>query len=288
MAISGLDKISALTSRLVHLPVPKFAFSSSNQNYTRIFFSSSQRVSSAAISSSSDYFYWIPMSSSSTVRTEPQLLQTDLPKYVKPSSLGSAERLANWLSVRMPSEDLARWGVEPGTKTLENLWTELVEGEITLQDSSPPKRTVNVASVSIRSLEIPGRYLIESHQQLSDGNIRQRNRPLSEKMKAGETLQEACLRGIAEELGSVLGSSDNVRLLLDSYIRDVQERDSLSYPGLPCCYVLHSLDAVVTGLPTSDFFTDEDDPDHINGCATNVIGVKRHFWKWVSDDDGVL
>lgn len=214
------------------------------------------------------------------------------PKYAEPCTIGSAQGLARWLSTRMISTRLDMWGVEPGTKNVTNLWVELAEGEITLEDSCPPKRTVNVASVNIKNKS--GQVLLESHQEMDDGSTRFRNRPLSEKMKAGETVEEACRRGICEELGLVLGSPDKIELFMDSYERKVEERDSLSYPGLLTCYVVHSVNAFVADLPETDFFTDEDEDGRINGnhgfsfsssgSREKAVGVKRHFWKWVPDN----
>lgn len=214
------------------------------------------------------------------------------PKYAEPCAIGSAQGLARWLNTRMISTRLDTWGVEPGTKNVTNLWVELAEGEITLEDSCPPKRTVNVVSVNIRNKS--GQVLLESHQEMGDGSTRFRNRPLSEKMKAGETVEEACRRGICEELGLVLGSPDKIELLMDSYEKEVEERDSLSYPGLLTCYVVHKVDAVVADLPESDFFTDEDEDGRMNGnhgflfsssgIREKAISVKRHFWKWAPDN----
>lgn len=80
------------------------------------------------------------------------------------AQLGSVEGLAKWLEARLPAwkNAISSWGVVPGTKDLANLWTELVNGEISLEDSQPPKRTVHVASVKVQNEE--GFYLIESHQ----------------------------------------------------------------------------------------------------------------------------
>jgi hypothetical protein len=78
--------------------------------------------------------------------------------------LGSADGLAKWLADRIPAEKLCidSWGVDPRTKRVANLWTELVDGEISLEDSTPPRRTVHVASVKVRN-EM-GMFLLESHQ----------------------------------------------------------------------------------------------------------------------------
>lgn len=133
--------------------------------------------------------------------------------------------------------------------------------------------------------------MIESHQELSDGSIRIRDRPLSEKLKSGEDIEGAVKRAIKEELGSVIyGVDDNekdvnfdeiVRVMMDSYERKVEERVSASYPGLPACYVLHTVDAFVEGLPEGEFATVEE--TEYEGCdnevADKAVSVKKHFWR---------
>eukprot|EP00850_Spirogloea_muscicola_P001538 SM000005S17335 [mRNA] locus=s5:1578638:1579835:- [translate_table: standard] len=152
---------------------------------------------------------------------------------------------------------VAAWGSAPGTKRLANLWAELAEGEIVLEDSQPPKRVVHVASVIIR--DSAGAVLVESHQEMEDGTVRVRNRPLSEKMRPGEGVEAACLRGIVEELGSDIGPPTAVTLLRDSYVCEEEERESLSYPGLATRYIIHTMAARIAGLPAGDFVTEEDE-----------------------------
>ncbi|KAJ8774525.1 hypothetical protein K2173_016971 [Erythroxylum novogranatense] len=195
------------------------------------------------------------------------------------------QSLSDWLKPRLPSDSLASWGVKPGTKNVHNLWLELSEGETSLADSTPPIRTVNV--VSVRILGNNDRVLIESHQELSDGSVRNRSRPLSEKMKPDETPETAVFRAIKEELGSVVKDIGAVSIVPGSYKEKVEERNSLSYPGLPARYVLHSMDVVVDGLPDGEFCTEESeeygDSDE-KRAANQAVSVKRHFWVWVSSD----
>lgn len=134
---------------------------------------------------------------------------------------------------------------------------------------------------------------MESHQELSDGNVRKRGRPLSEKMKPNEHPESAAVRAIREELGSVIGSDpetevcDIVAIDPNSYEMRVEERDSGSYPGLPGCYVLHTLNATVEGLPEVDFCTyevDEYKDSDDKSVAHGAVSVKKHYWTWVSVD----
>ena len=208
-----------------------------------------------------------------------------------PQRFANAQSLSDWLESRLPSDSFAAWGVKPGTKNVHNLWLELSDGETSLADSTPPVRTVNV--VTVRVIGEDGKVLVESHQELSDGSVRERFRPLSEKMKPEETPDEAVFRAIKEELGSIFKSENDVgeriKILPGTYSRRVEERNSLSYPGLPARYALHSVDATVRGLPEEDFCTEEKEYDGEStedSEETRAVGkavtVKRHYWKWVS------
>lgn len=196
----------------------------------------------------------------------------------------SPQSLTDWLRPRLPSDSFASWGVKPGTKNVHNLWLELAEGETSLADAVPPTRTVRV--VTVRIISGDNRILIESHQELSDGTIRERCLPLSEKMKPDETLESAVYRAVKEELGSIFKGNLDVRIVPGSYEEKVEERVSASYPGLPACYVLHSVNAWVEGLPDEEFCTEEEEYRDWNGMgiANMAVSVKRHYWKWVDVD----
>lgn len=206
------------------------------------------------------------------------------------------QSLSDWLKPRLPSDSFASWGTKPGTKNVHNLWLELADGETSLVDEVPPIRNLEV--VCVRILGRNNKLLIESHQELSDGSIRKRDRPLSEKLKSGEDIEGAVKRAIKEELGSLIFRvNDNeeknvdfdeiVRVVMDSYEKKVEERVSLSYPGLPACYVLHIVDAFVEGLPEDEFVTEEGmeyEGCDSSGFADEAVAVKKHFWKWVDID----
>ncbi|XP_031288086.1 uncharacterized protein LOC116146783 [Pistacia vera] len=196
-------------------------------------------------------------------------------------SFATPQSLSNWLNPRLPSNSFASWGVKPGTKNIHNLWLELSEGETCLADSSPPIRTVNV--VTVRILGKNNQILVESRQELSDGSVRNRWRPLAEKMKANETHEEAVIRAVKEELGF---DGNTVRIVPGSYNKKVEEGSSNSYPGLPARYVVHSVDALVEGLPDDDgeFCTEEAEEYADFSAAAEALCVKRHYWRWVSSD----
>ncbi|KAJ4900487.1 Uncharacterized protein Rs2_14438 [Raphanus sativus] len=196
------------------------------------------------------------------------------------------QSLSDWLEPRLPSDSFAAWGVKPGTKNVHNLWLELSDGETSISDSTPPVRAVNV--VTVRVIGKDGSILVEGRQELSDGSVRERFRPLSEKMKPGETPDEAVYRAVREELGSIFdnGEEDDVvrrvEIVPGSYSRRVEEKNSMSYPGLPARYVLHLVDATVKGLPDEDFCTEENESGGESAEETRAVTVKRHHWKWVN------
>lgn len=217
-------------------------------------------------------------------------MSRSVPKPLHPHRrFATPQCLSDWLKPRLPSDSFASWGVKPGTKNVHNLWLELSEGETSLFDSTPPIRTVNV--VTVRIIGRDGRILVESHQELSDGSVRRRCRPLSEKMKPGEIPEGAVFRAVKEELGSIISrpAEEVMTIVPGSLRKNVEERNSASYPGLPARYILHSVDAIVEGLPEGDFSTDEADEygdcSEIGiGIADQAVSVKRHHWKWVNPD----
>ncbi|XP_058105039.1 uncharacterized protein LOC131248672 [Magnolia sinica] len=239
----------------------------------------------------------LPSSCSQTPRRLFFLKSPSLPTKITAMSknpalqFSSPQSLSDWLKPRLPYDSLSSWGVRSGTKNIHNLWLELSEGETSLSDDSPPIRTVHVATIRIRDAS-GRRILIESHQELSDGSVRPRLRPLSEKMKPGEAVDDAIHRAIREELGSVVpDASSSVRIVPGSYKQKVEERPSASYPGLPACYILHSVDAWVDGLPDGEFCTEEEEYGNFGEAefAEKAVSVRRHFWKWADDNsDGLV
>ncbi|KZV40954.1 hypothetical protein F511_05199 [Dorcoceras hygrometricum] len=231
------------------------------------------------------------------LRNPPNPSRHPTPPFATPQSL------SEWLRPRLSSDSFASWGVKPGTKNVHNLWLEIAEGETSLADSTPPVRTVEV--VIVRIIRNDDKMLVESHQELSNGAIRYRSRPLSEKMKPGESVEAAVFRAVKEELGSIikstacrnsnLGNLDNdhdsnnirgiVKILPGSYVQKVEERVSASYPGLPACYLLHTVDAEVAGLPEGEFSTEEvNEYGDSDGANVDAVSCKKHYWKWVDFD----
>ena len=177
--------------------------------------------------------------------------------------LDNIDELQAWLTA--VHINTAAWG-QNGAKSVEALWQEIAVGETQIQ-ADPPQRQVQVVEILIRQDD---KVLIEAAQDLADGQIRQRGILPAEKMKVGETVDTAVLRGLGEELGV---TSEDVTILADSYRQHQRLRDSPSYPGLPTLYSIHSLAVQVKGLPEDDFWRD-------NAAYGQGDPVKRHYWVW--------
>jgi hypothetical protein len=202
---------------------------------------------------------------------------------------GSPDSLAAWLRAH---------GVDPGfasaandAKSPSELATEVLRGETTLEalpnlpgDSGGPSgavRRVRVLRLLIR--DDRDRVLIEARQEWSDGRVRERGTPLSEKMRRDEDWRDAAERAVFEELGSCLFlteddstdrrpaavdddrgedaasdarcSRDGRLVTLDESsvaFSSVTKSTSASYPGLRSAYDFVTVDARVRGLPECD------------------------------------
>ncbi|KAI6693212.1 hypothetical protein NL676_020922 [Syzygium grande] len=123
--------------------------------------------------------------------------------------------------------------------------------------------------------------------------VRHRCLLLSEKMRPSETPEMAVIRAVREELGSVIwvevgNIGDVVRIVPGSYKMKVDEKNSISYPGLPARYIFHSFEVEVEGQPEDAEFCTEEEEEYEGsgdaGVANRAVSVKRHYWKWVSAD----
>jgi hypothetical protein len=168
----------------------------------------------------------------------------------------------------LSEDDLQRWldrhGIDTSawTKSVADLWKEYSSGEAVLTDD-PPQRATSVVRVIIRD---NGKVLFEMDQTFPDGRRRPRNAVLSEKMKPGETVKQAALRGVHEELGIAV-PAENARAVETPV--EVRRDVSPSYPGLPSRYTIYDCEVDVPGLPREPFTTTE------TGDA-----IRIHHWEW--------
>ncbi len=161
------------------------------------------------------------------------------------------------------------WGVK-GTKSVQNLWDELVNEDAQLQ-LNPPLRQVRVTEVLIQK---DGYILIELEQEFGNGDKRMRRRFPSEKMHADEDCTTAALRCLEEELEV---SAEAITFLSPAYKRAKQTTNSPSYPGLHTQYTFYRIAVDVKGLPEEDFWRD-------NQAFEHGDPVKRHHWAWIKQE----
>ena len=180
----------------------------------------------------------------------------------------TVEDLDAWLQERGIKTEL--FGTVHGSKTLQCLLHEVAEGESLLETTiyGEPLRMVSIISVNIKNKR--GQSLYETRQRLPGGGVRERNLLLSEKLLPNESWKDATRRGIMEELGSILPENPDIDVLDDTYSKNTEKSTSSSYPGLCTEYVCHKVEARVSGLPETDFMTEENRPD----------GVLLSSWAW--------
>jgi hypothetical protein len=111
--------------------------------------------------------------------------------------------------------------------------------------------------------------LIEDKQIFKDGRVRERNMPLGEKMFPDEDWQEATIRAITEELGSVVNYQPIIVFdKINPHLSIIEESTSDSYPGLNTIYEKHFVSVHVPNLPSYPFESHE---AHLTS-----------YWKWVN------
>ncbi len=181
----------------------------------------------------------------------------------------SEEQLIAWL--QQAQIDITHWG-QAGAKSVAQLWHEVQAGETVLQ-RIPPRRHVNVVRLLIWRGE---QQLIEVRQILADGAVRERGRPPTEKIMAGETASAAAHRGLAEELGLLPTQISKPHVVPAT---SCQQEPSPSYPGLPSCYWIHDFICEVGGLPAGPFTTREK-------VSSTEGSWLQHEWAWVSKSGG--
>ncbi len=162
--------------------------------------------------------------------------------------------------------DTSQWGTDR-TKSVGDLWAEIVAGESRIQMQPLQRVVLGVVNVLIRRGE---RILIETQQVFASGLMRLRDMPPSEKMLPGESPVETAVRCLREELGV---ARHDIEIAAAAHPPRREVRLSPSYPGLSTAYTFYTVEAQVQGLPDGDFMTHEYDADG----ETWIMG---HEWVW--------
>jgi|LakMenEpi03Aug12_release.lakeMendotaPanAssembly.Ray.scaffolds.fasta_scaffold769694_1 hypothetical protein len=127
---------------------------------------------------------------------------------------------------------LEKYGIGQA-KLFDRLIEEIEQGEtqIIFADNQPI-RLIQVARIYIFCNK---KQLVESKQLIKGQGERIRNiRCISEKFKLNESAINAACRGIKEELGICINSSD-----LELFGKKSEEKESPSYPGLTTRYAFY-------------------------------------------------
>lgn len=139
---------------------------------------------------------------------------------------------------------LESYGINPKTwntgKTLGHLFKEIKDGETNLEEDENKNLIRKVSCVSADIIYVEqktGRIfqLIEEKQIFAGGMIRRRKlkNSLAEKIKLGESIEQAIQRGLREELGI----KGNLEIKFQETRKETEM--SRSYPGLMAEYTLH-------------------------------------------------
>ncbi|MBN2695257.1 hypothetical protein JXR93_11405 [bacterium] len=162
---------------------------------------------------------------------------------------------------------LQLWGVGDA-KSYSHFLDELSKEE-SYFDYKNMVRVLNVVKMVIKNRL--GKTLYEANQELKNGVIKKRMQIPSEKITKSETVLEAALRGILEEL-QIKESYILKNRVLPFFTQEI--RKSASYPGLISCYNLFYVEFVIYELPNYSFITEE-----IKSNAGDYVST--HFWEWV-------
>ena len=176
--------------------------------------------------------------------------------------------------------NLSKWKKKYNNKTVEDLLTEIKQGESILEKKEGSLyRSVNVAKVIVLSDDEQYKLREAEHLDKNFLVVKERdNVYLSEKMKPDEKFRAAIIRGVSEELGSQY--SDDIEFLGDEVIR-VEKKSSHSYPGLMAMYMYYEGKIKIPSLtsdypPPSSFLIREE-----NGGI-----FKRYIrWEWVPNEN---
>eukprot|EP01052_Picozoa_sp_SAG31_P020383 SAG31_NODE_1529_length_8001_cov_13.491268_5_plen_644_part_00 len=119
--------------------------------------------------------------------------------------------------------------------------------------------------VRVRHAKAPKAHLEESVQKFPNGQERPRNDLLSRKIRGNEEVRDVFVSAVLKEIGDDIHCEPKVAAIkIDESTakRHPDEKgDSSSFPGLQTVYELHEVDAIVSDLPMSSFWSRENHDD---------------------------
>ncbi|MBL1210347.1 NUDIX domain-containing protein [Geminocystis sp. GBBB08] len=152
----------------------------------------------------------------------------------------SYEKLVNLLSKY--DIDTNNWHHQHGNKTLEELFTEIIEGESSLEIINQQLvRLLKVSSIDVK-FKLGNNYfqLIEDQQIFFSGVVRKRDlSTITEKLKKDETPLKGAYRGLEEEIGLKIESG----LIFEG--ETTWEKFAPSYPNLLSVYQLFNYSIIL-------------------------------------------
>jgi len=188
------------------------------------------------------------------------------------------------------SIDIALYG-QGKAKPIGTLLRELKEGSCRLEVDRKTGHLLRSVEPVFVQLMYQGKVLVEKAQILANGNRRERNMLLAEKVEPCDAnSMAAALRGIREELQVEVyeGLKGLVRVVGEDDTF-VEQMESASYPGITAAYTTHrvkleiQLESEAEGLFKSCGLPDcrpfETDEDKLEG------GTQHMFWEWMTLDE---
>lgn len=154
-------------------------------------------------------------------------------------------------------------------KTPSALYSEIKNNECVLGlEDGKLHRRVDVAAVKCFHTNQNGErfQIIEEKQVFKNGMMRERgNKYIAEKVQAGESPEQAAIRGLAEELQI---SGPNVHVIALPEENKFEKRESPTYKGIQCSYNTYAFSCEISDV-------------YYKNCYIEEQKDKSTFFSWV-------
>ncbi|MBA3237967.1 MAG: NUDIX domain-containing protein [Parachlamydiaceae bacterium] len=172
----------------------------------------------------------------------------------KQLTINNEEELKIWLN-KFPNIKANEWIKSPLALYNEIKNSECVFG---LEEGKLYRR-LDVVSVKCFHTNPNGQrfQIFEEKQVFKNGMIRERgNKYIAEKIQAGESPEQAAIRGLAEELHI---SGPNVQVVALSEENKFEKRESPTYKGIQCSYNTYSFSCEISDVDYKSSYVEEQD-----------------------------